>query len=252
MTKPRIACFSFTSCEGCQLQILNLEEELLTLARQVDIVNFREAIDERGSEYDIAFVEGSVTREAEIPEVERIRATAEFVVTIGACATLGGINVLKNFHDLDTTRRVVYGAMAEHFDTIPTRRIADVIPVDYEMHGCPIDREEFLRVTASLLLGIVPPMPTEAVCAECKRRNNVCLYELGRVCLGPITRAGCHAICPTYGEACDGCRGLVDHPDIPGMVAVMRDRGVDAAEAKRRFGLYNGLTVRSHEVLFEV
>ena len=251
MTRPRIACFSFTSCEGCQLQILNLEDDLLALLQGVEIVNFREAMDEKGGAYDIAFVEGSITRDAEVPELEEIRATASCLVALGACATLGGVNTLKNFHDLDTARQVVYGAMAEHFDTAPTRRIADVVTVDYEMHGCPIDRGEFLRVTTSLLLGLPPAQPHAAVCAECKRRDTACLYELGQVCLGPVTRGGCNAICPAHADTCDGCRGLVDSPNLGGMRDLMLARGLDLSQVRRRLSLYNGLTVREHAAVFE-
>lgn len=251
MTQPRIACFSFTSCEGCQLQILNLEDDLLEVLQNLEIVNFREAMDEKATEYDVAFVEGSITRESEVAELKQIRATASCLVALGACATLGGVNALKSFHDLDTTRRIVYGAMAEHFDTAPTRRIADVVPVDYEMHGCPIDRAEFLRVTASLLMGIAPSVPYAAVCAECKRRDTACLFDRGQVCLGPITRGGCEAVCPAYGETCDACRGLVEEPNLDGMRDLMLNHGLDMATVRRRLSLFNGLTVREHAALFE-
>lgn len=240
--KPKIGVFSFTSCEGCQLTILNLEEEILALLGHLDIVNFREAIDEKRDDYDVAFVEGSITREVEVEEVKAIRANAKFLVAIGACACLGGINGMKNLHDLEEAKSAVYGAGARHFDTLPTRRVRDVVPVDYEMHGCPIDKKEFIRVAAALLMGQVPKVPSDAVCNECKSKANVCLYDKGEYCLGAVTREGCGAICPSYGEICVGCRGFVDHPNLDSIVEVMKSRGLSKRDIWLRLTQFNALT----------
>jgi sulfhydrogenase subunit delta len=240
--KPKIGVFSFTSCEGCQLTILNLEDEILALLGHLDIVNFREAIDEKRSDYDVAFVEGSITREIEEEEVREIRSNAKFLVAIGACACLGGVNGMKNRHDLTEAGRVVYGDGGKYFPTKLTSRVRDVVKVDYELHGCPIDKKEFVRITAALLMGQVPKPPTDAVCNECKARANVCLYDKGGVCLGAVTREGCGAICPTFGEGCEGCRGFVDHPNLDSIVEVMRDRGLSRRDIELRLTMFNALT----------
>ncbi len=240
--KPKIGVFSFTSCEGCQLTILNLEDQLLAILGHLDIVNFREAIDEKRDDYDVAFVEGSITREVEVREINEIRARAKFLVAIGACACLGGVNGMKNLHDLEDAGRTVYGEGSKYFDTLPTRRVADVVKVDYEMHGCPIDKGEFLRVTAALLMGQTPKQPTDAVCTECKAKANVCLYDKGEHCLGSVTREGCGAICPTYGEICIGCRGFVEHPNLASIVEVMKSRGLGRRDIANRLTRYNALT----------
>jgi len=248
--KPKIGVFSFTSCEGCQLTILNLEEEILALLGHLEIVNFREAVDEKRSDYDVAFVEGSITRESEAEELRRIREAAKFLVAIGACACIGGVNALKSLHDPEETGKAVYGEGAVHFDTLPVRRVRDVVPVDYEMHGCPVSKKEFLRVTAELLLGCVPRMPVDAVCNECKALANVCLWDKGECCLGVVTREGCGAICPTYGEGCAGCRGFVDHPNLDSLVEVMRDRGISPSEIRNRLTRFNALTPLEPERFF--
>jgi sulfhydrogenase subunit delta len=240
--KPKIGVFSFTSCEGCQLTILNLEDELLAILGHLDIVNFREAIDEKRDDYDVAFIEGSISRETEVEEIKEIRSHAKFLVAMGACACIGGVNAMKNMHDPGATGREVYGDGARYFDTLPVRRVADVVPVDYQMHGCPIDKKEFIRVAAALLMGQVPRMPVDAVCNECKAAANVCLYDKGEHCLGPVTREGCGAICPAYGEVCVGCRGFVDHPNLESIVEVMKERGLSKKDIMNRLTQFNALT----------
>jgi sulfhydrogenase subunit delta len=240
--KPKIGVFSFTSCEGCQLTILNLEDEILALLGHLDIVNFREAIDEKRDDYDVAFIEGSITRDIEVEELKEIRKHAKFVVAIGACACIGGVNAMKNLHEIEETKKTVYGDGAKHFDTLPVRRVRDVVQVDYNMNGCPIDKQEFLRVAGALLMGQVPKMPVDAVCNECKAKANVCLYDKGEHCLGAVTREGCDAICPTYGEICIACRGFVDHPNLDSMVEVMKERGLSKKDIHNRLTQFNALT----------
>ncbi|MCC7430847.1 hypothetical protein IT568_08405 [bacterium] len=239
--KPKLAMFSFTSCEGCQLQILNLEKELLEILNAVEIVNFREAIDQKSQDYDVAFVEGSITTQKEIEEVKDIRQKAKAVVAIGSCACIGGINAMKNFFPIDFVKKQVYGEMGKYFDTLPVQKVSDVIPVEYEMHGCPISKKEFLSVTKNLLLGVPLKQPHYSVCTECKMAGNVCLYDKGETCLGAITRGGCEAVCPTFGDSCHGCRGLGEEANIQGMVEVLRANGLTEAEIKNKFSYFNGL-----------
>jgi coenzyme F420-reducing hydrogenase gamma subunit len=240
--KPKVGVFSFTSCEGCQLEILNCEDEMLDLLAAIDLVNFREAIDDRDDDYEIAFVEGSVTTPEEVHELQGIRNRARILVATGACACLGGINALKNLHDISYVRRKVYGESSHCFPTEPTKRITDVVRVDYELHGCPISKREFLEVTKALLLGLRPEPSNHAVCTECKQRANVCVFEKGMVCLGPITRAGCRAICPSFGGACVGCRGLVSNPNLASMIDVMKSKGLSRTEVEERLTQFNALT----------
>jgi len=238
--KPRLAFFSLTCCEGCQLMVLNLEDEILDIVKAVDIVNFREAIDDRGQDYDIAFIEGSVTTNKEIEEVKHIRSKAKVLVALGACAATGGLNCLKNFHDLEEVRQTVYGEKAGWFDTIPTRPVEAVVPVDYYVRGCPISKKEFLEVTKSLLLGKKPNIPDYPVCVECKMAENVCVFDKGMVCLGPVSRAGCGAWCPSAGNKCEGCRGLIDKPNVNAHKGVLAERGLTVEQILNEFRLWDG------------
>jgi sulfhydrogenase subunit delta len=238
--KPKIAFFDFASCEGCQLQVVNLEAEMLDVVGAVDIVQFREAMTEKSDDYAIAFVEGSITREKDIPRLRGIRKQASILVAMGACATIGGVNGLKNFQPLDEVRRYVYGEKAPWYDTFPARPIDAFVPVDHYIHGCPIHKAEFLRVVQSLLLGKKPEIPSYPVCVECKRAGNVCVFELGLTCLGPVTRAGCGAWCPTYRDNCSGCRGLVPNPNVNSEKEVLGKYGLTVDQAVNQFRLFLG------------
>ena len=251
-SRPKIAIFSFTSCEGCQLQILNLEREFVELLSQVEIVNFREAIDDRGDDYEIAFVEGSVTTDAEADEVREIRAKAKVIVAIGACAHLGGVNNLKDLHPRAEWLDKVYGGakLAGAESSIETLRVSDVVEVDYVLPGCPIDKGEFLSLVTSLLLGGAPALPKRPVCVECRSKGNACLVELeagefedagkkGGWCLGSVTRAGCDAICPTYGDPCVACRGIVEEANTVSLVEILAEKGYTTEEVKAKFEFFN-------------
>ena len=239
--KPKIGVFSFTSCEGCQLQVLNLEDELPALLGQIEFVNFREAMSEKGEDYEIAFIEGSITRESEIAELKSIRERAKVLIAFGACAHLGGVNVLKNFHPQGTWLPSVYGRTDLFSDTIPTKRVKDVVPIDFVIPGCPIDKKEFLRFVQGLLLSMKPALPDYPVCVECRSKGNICLVEEGKWCLGSVTRAGCEAICPTYREACAACRGLVEEPNIESLCNILMANGLSKEEIQAKFNLFNGL-----------
>jgi sulfhydrogenase subunit delta len=240
MKKPRVAFFDFAGCEGDQLQIANLEEELLDLLGQVEVVTFREVMKEQSDDYDIAFVEGSCTRLQDEDRLKKIRKNAKYVVAIGSCATIGGINSLKNYQDMDDVRRTVYGDNARLFDTYAARPIDAVIPVDAYVHGCPMTKEEFLHVVKALLLGKKPDIPNYPVCVECKKNENVCAFERGQFCVGPVTRAGCNSCCVNEGTICWGCRGLVDNPNENSEKEVLIKYGLTVDDAINKFKLYFG------------
>lgn len=238
--RPKVAFFDFTSCEGCQLDVLNLTAgELSDLLGAVEIVNFREAITNRADDYAIAFIEGSISRESEIPRLQKIREQAKVLVALGACASIGGINCLKNHLSMDDALRTVYGDAAKYYDTIPARPINAVVPVDFYVRGCPAQPGELIKVVKALLLGKKPDIPGFPVCTECKMAGNICVFELGKTCLGPVTRAGCNAICVTGGRHCWGCRGLVDEPNVDSEKEVLRKYGLTPEQAVEKFRIYN-------------
>jgi len=238
--KPKVAFFDFTGCEGCQLEALNLDgQELLDLLNAVDIVNFREVKTEREDNYDIAFVEGSISRESEIPRLQKIRNQAKIVVAFGACACIGGINCLKNNLPMEEALRIVYGEDAKYYDTIPARPINAVIPVDYYIRNCPPITSELLKVIKAILLGKKPDIPNYPVCTQCKMAGNVCVFERGMTCLGPVTRAGCDAICVTAGRHCWGCRGSVDDPNIDSEKDVLKKYGLTVDQIMEEFNLFS-------------
>jgi coenzyme F420-reducing hydrogenase gamma subunit len=240
--KPRVAFFDFTSCEGCQFEVLNLEGQLLDVLAAVDIVNFREAISERDDNYEVAFVEGSISRESEIPRLKRIREQAKLLVALGACASMGGVNCLKNHMPMAEALRIVYRNDAKFYDTIPAQPISAVVPVDFHVRGCPINREEFLGVVTAILLNKKPHVLNYPVCVECKQNENVCAFEKGKFCLGPVTRAGCDAICINNGRSCWGCRGLVDDPNVYAEIEVLHRYGLTLAQSLERFRIFNSFS----------
>jgi coenzyme F420-reducing hydrogenase gamma subunit len=238
--KPKVAFFDFASCEGCQLTVVDSLQTHLDLLDAVEIVNFREAMTEKGQDYQIAFVEGSCTRESDEERLFKIRDQADLVVALGACAHTGCVNALKNIQpSLDDVRQYVYGDKADWYDTYPARPISAVIDIDAFIPGCPIDREEFVKVVKNVLLGKRPGIPDYPVCVECKLKENVCLLLEGKPCLGPVTRAGCDAICPTYGDGCEGCRGYIPEPNENAMKDVLDEAGLTVKEIMSRMTMYN-------------
>ncbi len=235
---PRVAFFDFTSCEGCQLTVLDALQTHPELLKVINIVEFREATSARSDDYQIAFVEGSCTRPGDEERLRRIRETADYVIALGACAHLGGINAIRNEQPLRDVRQYVYGDKAHWYETYPARAINQVIPVDVVIPGCPIDREEFVRILTVLLQGRQPRLPDYPMCIECKLHENVCVYERGQICLGPITRAGCNAVCPTYGFGCEGCRGTVSSPNMESFAETLARRGLNQAEIEGKMSLY--------------
>ncbi len=241
--KPKVAFFDFTSCEGCQLTVVDSLQTHLDLLDAVEIVQFREAISERGEDYAIAFVEGSITRESDEERLKKIRAQASVLVALGACAHIGGVNAIKNLAPLDDVRKYVYGDQAQWYATYAARPISAVVQVDAFIPGCPIDREEFIRVVKAVLMGKKLPIPDYPMCVECKLKENVCVFHKGgrEACLGPVTRAGCGAICPTYSDGCEGCRGAVPNPNVNSMKDVLAEHGLTPDDVLTRmtmFGAY--------------
>lgn len=253
--KPRIAFFDFACCEGCQLAVLELEETLLDLLAHVDVVQWREVSSVKSDGYDIAFCEGSITRERDVERLKTIRERADILVSLGTCASIRCHNALKNRFPMAEVVETIYGDEGGHIDTIPARPATEVVPVDYQIRGCPVSLPEFETVFLRILTGQSYDPPNQPVCVECKRNDSVCVYEKGMVCLGPITRCGCHAICTQYGDACQGCRGLVDDANTEAAErALFRDRlhpiMADAArknpltkeEIRAKFTVYNDPT----------
>lgn len=242
--KPKIAFFDFTSCEGCQLTVVDSLQDHPELLNVVDIVQFREAMTEKGEDYQIAFVEGSCTRESDEARLKKIREQAALVVALGTCAHLGGVNALKALHPLDEVRRYVYKDKADWYETYDARPIEAVIKVDFAIPGCPIDRNEFIAVVKALLLGKKPPIPDYPVCVECKLKENVCMFTRGKVCLGPVTRAGCGAICPSYGSSCEACRGYISNPNDNSMRDVLEKAGLSVEDITSIYTMFTTYQVR--------
>jgi len=236
--RPKVAFFEFTSCEGCQLTVVDSLQTHPELLEAVEIVRFREAMSEKGDDYLVAFIEGSCTRPSDETHLKAIREKAGVVVALGACAHLGGVNAIRNRQELPDVRRYVYGDKAEWYETYPARPISAVIPIEAFIPGCPIDRQEFVRVVTAVLQGRAPQLPDYPLCVECKLKENVCLYQRGKTCLGPITRAGCDAICPTYGDSCEGCRGLIPNPNIDSLKTVLGEHGLSVEGTMAKMTLF--------------
>lgn len=238
--KPRVGIFGFTGCAGCQLQILNLEDEFLDLIAAMNFVHFKMAIREHSPDYDIAFVEGAITRESEIERLKEIRAQATTLIALGACAVTGGIPVLKNLLEQNRVTQTVYGEGLSNLDSIPARPLDSVINVDYCVRGCPVDKKEFLEVAKAILLGVHPRISSSPVCVECKINENACLFDQKTFCLGPIIRSGCRAVCPSNGVPCHGCRGLVEDPNLGAEQSVLEEYGLTLDDLLGMFWIYNG------------
>ncbi len=239
--KPRLAVFKFASCDGCQLSLLDCEPELLAVAERVQVANFAEASSEllRGP-YEIALVEGSITTAHDAERIREVRRAAKVLVSIGACATAGGIQALRNFADVREMTSAVY-AHPEYIATLETSTpIAQHVPVDLELRGCPIDKHQLLEVISAYLNGRKPNLPTDSVCIECKRSGAVCvMVARGISCLGPATQAGCGALCPSFARGCFGCFGPSESPNTASLRRGLLWRGVSEADVSRAFRTFN-------------
>lgn len=250
-TRPRLAVYKFASCDGCQLSVLNLEDELLALGQALDLAYFPEASSRMGKgPFDIVLVEGSITTPEDARRIAIVREQAKVLITIGACATAGGIQALRNWTDVEAFKQAVYPSPDYIHSLSTSTPIAEHVRVDYELWGCPIDKEQLLRVITDLLAGVRPHLPTHSVCLECKRQGNVCvLVAKGVPCLGPVTKTGCGAICPRMGRDCYGCFGPAEGaslgPGRPPNTASLaghfhRDLHLIPVEVVRRFRGING------------
>ncbi|PRY26887.1 coenzyme F420-reducing hydrogenase gamma subunit [Aliiruegeria haliotis] len=239
MGAPRIAIWKFASCDGCQLSLLDCEEALLELAGAVRISHFLEASSRvEAGPYDLSLVEGSITTAQDAVRIREIRAASARLVTIGACATAGGIQALRDTRDLDALKRSVYPdpALIEVLER--STPVSDHVAVDAELRGCPVSRRDLLELVAASLAGRRPDLPDVAQCAECKRAGTVCvMVATGTPCLGPVTRAGCGNLCPRIGRGCYGCFGPVEGANCAAMSAQLRDLGMTAGEI---MALYRG------------
>jgi sulfhydrogenase subunit delta len=243
MSKLKVAIFDFACCEGCQLQIVNMEEEILDLLSVADVVEWREAMSEQSEVYDVAIIEGSITRPKDEERIKKIRSQAKVLVALGACATIGGVNKLKNSMNQDDVKKAVYGKHANdpHLETYAAKAVDEVVKVDVMIHGCPIDRKEFAAIIRCLVTGRTPFIPTYPVCVECKQKGNVCLYQKGEICLGILTRAGCGARCPSGGFWCFGCRGFLEDANFEAAEESMKLYGKTAADLRSRITLFQSL-----------
>lgn len=239
--RPRLGVVKFASCDGCQLTLLDLEEQLLAVTEAFEIVEFAEASSHRSSgPFDILLVEGSISTPEQAREIVRLRRESTMLVTIGACATAGGIQALRNLADHDAFAGAVY-PRPELVAALPTSTpISDHVAVDGELYGCPISPAQLLELLTALTVGRRPQLPDEAVCLECKRRGNVCILVADGVpCLGPVTRTGCGALCPAFARGCYGCFGPRESANTGALVADFLARGSTPEEVSRMFALFN-------------
>jgi len=239
--RPTLAVWKFASCDGCQLSLLDCEDELLTLAGTVQIASFTEMSRATvAGPYDVSLVEGSITTPDDARRIQDVRAASTFLVTIGACATAGGIQGLRNFASVEDYTATVY-ARPEYISTLETSTpISAHVAVDYELHGCPVDRGQLLEVVLAHLAGRRPVIAGHSVCQECKARATVCvLVAKGTPCLGPVTRAGCGALCPSVDRGCFGCFGPADTANTASLAGRMSAGGLAPVDVSRLFRTFN-------------
>ena len=232
--RPRLAVWKFASCDGCQLSLLDCEDEFLALADAVEIANFPEASSALlDGPYDLSLVEGSITTAHDAARIVEVREQSRHLVTIGACATAGGIQALRNFADVNDYVSAVY-ASPRYIATLATSTpISAHVAVDYELHGCPINKDQLIEVISAFLAGRRPSVASHSVCVECKRRGTVCVMVQGTPCLGPVTHAGCGAICPAYRRGCYGCFGPMETPNTASLMSEWRTLGASPRDIHR-------------------
>jgi coenzyme F420-reducing hydrogenase gamma subunit len=238
--RPRLAVWKFASCDGCQLSLLDCEDDLLTLAGAVEIANFPEASSAvADGPYDLSLVEGSITTAHDAERILQVRAQSRHLVTIGACATAGGIQALKNFADVNDFIAAVY-ASPQYISTLATSTpISAHVKVDYELHGCPINKLQLIEVISAFLVGRKPAVAAHSVCVECKQRGSVCVMVQGTPCLGPVTHAGCGAICPSFRRGCYGCYGPMETPNTAALAQEWLRLGATPREVSHAFATFN-------------
>ena len=240
-SKTKLAVWKFASCDGCQLSILDCEDELLALADTVDIAYFPEATKTiLDPPYDVSLVEGSITTQHDAFRILEIRKNSKYLISIGACATAGGIQALRNYLNVSQYVKAVY-AKPKYIQTLETSTpISDHIDVDYELRGCPVNKYQLLEVISSLLVGKKPNIPNHSVCVECKLEGNPCVtVAKGIPCLGPVTQAGCGALCPHFYRGCFGCYGPKEKPNTAALAAHISENGLGDQDLVRLFRNFN-------------
>ncbi|MCX6543032.1 MAG: oxidoreductase [Acidobacteria bacterium] len=240
-SKPRLAVWKFASCDGCQLSLLDCEDELLEVAGALEIANFAEVSRAVAKgPYDLSLVEGSITTPHDAERIHRIRRASKVLVSIGACATAGGIQALRNFKDVNDYVSIVYATPA-YIETLnKSTPIRDHVAVDFELRGCPVSKTQLVEVLSAYLNGRKPDIPNYSVCVECKLKGNVCgLIAFGPTCLGPVTQAGCGALCPTYHRGCFGCFGPKEAANTASLAAAWRAQQVTNEQLVRQFRGFN-------------
>ena len=242
--KPKLAVWKFASCDGCQLSLLDCEDELLTVTGEIEIANFLEASRAviRGP-YDLSLVEGSILTSHDAERIHKIRRISKILITIGVCATAGGIQTLRNFKDVKEFISMVYATPA-YIDTLnKSTPIHDHVFVDHELQGCPINKAQLLEVISAYLHGRKPNTPRHSVCMECKIRGTVCVMVMGTPCMGPVTQAGCGAICPAYRRGCYSCYGPKETPNTRSLATWFGEKqGMTEDSLVRAFRTYYGYT----------
>lgn len=240
--KPRVGIFGLTGCAGDQLQILNCEDQLVKLSRQLEIVDWvmAKSDNDHSSRLDIAFVEGVVATQRDLDALKQVRARSRLLVALGTCAVWGGLPAMRNELPREVLAREVYHKGAAHLDTVEAWPAAHFVPFEILLPGCPIERHEFLKTVGALLMGARAELPRVPVCWECKTRENPCrVVHFKEVCCGAMTRAGCGARCPSHGVACAGCRGPVEEPNYDANITMFRDRGISWIDIARRMGAFS-------------
>lgn len=239
--KPKLAVWKFSSCDGCQLSVLDCEDELLSLAQEVEIAYFLEATSAFvPGPYDISLVEGSISTPHEEEMIRSVREQSRFLATIGACATAGGIQALRNFAQVEDFIKTVY-AHPEYVKTLArVHPVSDYVKVDFELRGCPVNKSQLLELLNAFLNDRRPNISPHSLCIECKKKGLVCVSVAhGTPCLGPVTQAGCGVLCPAYNRGCYGCFGPMDTPNTEALGARLRSQGMSEPEIVRIFRSFN-------------
>ncbi|MEE9525521.1 MAG: oxidoreductase [Candidatus Woesearchaeota archaeon] len=239
-TKAKVGIFSFTSCAGCQFNILFLGGKLFELLEHIDILHFPMAKENnKKGPFDIAFIEGCVTTEEEIKKLKEIRGKSKYLIALGTCATYGGIPSIKNFLDLEDVKEEVYD-IPEFVKSLKAVGLDEYVKVDYFLRGCPLDRNEFVRVVQDFVVGKIPREVEQPVCIECREKENKCLLQQGKSCIGPVTHGGCDAVCPSSSIACIGCRGPLPDSNVDKEVDLLKEHGLKEEDIVRAFRKFAG------------
>jgi len=249
MTKPKVGIFSLTCCEGCQIEILDLEDILLDIADAIDIVSFRLAREQNmNAKFDIGILEGSISTQEDLERTQEIRERSKILVALGSCACTGGIQALKHFQNKKQVEAAQFHGRKIDMTSLDAKPITSAVQVDYFVRGCPIDRKEFVEVLKQLLLSVKPYQREWPVCVECRIKENPCLLEHGKICLGPVTYSGCDAVCTSNKLQCIGCRGIMHDANIESYVEMLKKKKHKMPKIKEAFQTMYGPNERLKEV----